>query len=612
LPESSLKFQERIVYIGLTLGALNFLLFLLGHAGLLSTPYMVAAVFLTIVAIAFIFRDIKLSSVTTYLSSLTLIEKLTLLFILVFILLLLPLALTPPSVRDELILHLELPRLYLLAGAIVKLPFLDASSSPANIDILYLLPMALGSDIAPRLMHMAFGLLTGLVVYGYLMPRAGRAYALLGLLFFISTPLVFNLSRMAYVDLGLTFFTTLSLVCALEWDGGLSNVNPNGRSVRWLVYSGVFMGLALGCKYNVLIGLLLVTLLVLWLALKAGAGQMKAIKAAFIFLFVVLIVFSPWMIRNYIWIGSPLYPIYQVVSSSISSGDGIYVGGTLTPLEVRHHLYGEGVLDIIIIPLRIFIEGVDNSIKGFDGVLNPFFIFFIIMAFLRGRQRDVKIFITFSVLFIYMALFTSEMVTRYVLPAFVPFVILMVYGVRNIINVAQGDSRLRGLSAKAFVAVGALMLIALFVFNTSYALKLERRYSPLSYVFGSEEREDYLKRVVPEYEVIEYANKNIPSDALVQFMFSGNRGYYWEREYLPGNIYGSDLIRGVRGSDSAEELRERFTSSGITHIFLQARLFERFAADNFNAKELGLLGDFFNKHAVPLFASNNFILYEVR
>ena len=56
-----------------------------------------------------------------------------------------------------------------------------------------------------------------LLIYAYLTRRINPVYGLLGFFFFISTPAVLRLSHWAYIDLGITFYSTASLLCLLRW-----------------------------------------------------------------------------------------------------------------------------------------------------------------------------------------------------------------------------------------------------------------------------------------------------------------------------------------------------------------------------------------------------------
>jgi hypothetical protein len=124
---------------------------------------------------------------------------------------------TPPISRDALIHHLAVPKLWLKQGRIYEIPWANYSYYPMNIDLLYAFCLYLNNDIAPKFIHLAFGIGTGLQIYFYLKLKFDRNWGLLGMVIFITTPIVIWLSTSAYVDLGMTFFSTASIIAFIKW-----------------------------------------------------------------------------------------------------------------------------------------------------------------------------------------------------------------------------------------------------------------------------------------------------------------------------------------------------------------------------------------------------------
>ena len=76
--------------------------------------------------------------------------------------------LTPPISRDALIHHLAIPKLWLHHGSYYETPWAEYSYYPMYIDLFYLVCLYLKNDIAPKFIHLAFGLCTGWLIYLYL------------------------------------------------------------------------------------------------------------------------------------------------------------------------------------------------------------------------------------------------------------------------------------------------------------------------------------------------------------------------------------------------------------------------------------------------------------
>lgn len=127
------------------------------------------------------------------------------------------LACVPPVSRDALTHHLIVPKLYLQHGSIYEIPTVAYSYYPMNLDLLYMIPLYFGNDIAPKLIHFIFALLTAWLIFRYLRKRLGVDWALVGALFFLSLPIIVKLSITVYVDLGLIFFSTASIMSLFKW-----------------------------------------------------------------------------------------------------------------------------------------------------------------------------------------------------------------------------------------------------------------------------------------------------------------------------------------------------------------------------------------------------------
>ena len=186
----------------------------------------------------------------------------------------------PPVSRDALTHHLAIPKLYLKHGGIYEIPDRVFSYYPMNLDLLYMIPLYFGNDVVPKYIHFIFALLTAVLIYGYLKKRIDTTYAFLGALLFLSVPIIVKLSITAYVDLGLIFFSTTSLLLILRWA-------ENRFRIRYLIAAAIACGLALGTKYNGLISFLMLTSMVPFIFLRFYQGslqcQLRSLGFAFLF-----------------------------------------------------------------------------------------------------------------------------------------------------------------------------------------------------------------------------------------------------------------------------------------------------------------------------------------
>ena len=279
-------------------------------------------------------------------------------------------------------------------GGFYEIKWADFSYYPMNVNLLYLVSLHFKNDILPNFIHMAFGIGTAWLIYRYLKDIFNRIAGLLGVLVFISTPIVLRMSTVAYVDLGLAFFTTVSIVAFIHWrTGGYENF-------KWLLISSIAMGLALGTKYNALIAWVFISFSVVFLYSRDTGKQWRAIRYGIIFFLISLCVFSPWAIKNLILTGNPLYPLF---ANLINAGVGNVVpdgnvrsivpqNAQMGMFQLREILYGETFWETLLIPVRFFFQGQDYSSRYFDGVLNPLLLLLVPFAFMKESPHGHKLF----------------------------------------------------------------------------------------------------------------------------------------------------------------------------------------------------------------------------
>ncbi|MBW1824543.1 MAG: glycosyltransferase family 39 protein, partial [Deltaproteobacteria bacterium] len=526
------------------------------------------------------------------------------------------LSLVPPISKDALVHHLAVAKLYIRHGGMYEIPFMPFSYYPMNLNLMYMIPHYFGNDIAPKFIHFTFALLTAGLIFYYLKNRTNILYGLLGAILFLSVPIIVKLSITVYVDLGEIFFSFAALVFLLEWV-------RSGFQIRFLIFSGILCGLALGTKYNGLITLFLLTLFIPFLYSRhhkdIGAGFFKPVGFGVLFLLISLLIFSPWMIRNYHWKNNPIYPLHnklfnppKTISKSIPSHDNIQKQnqGFFT---YRSMIYHESGWQIVLLPLRIFFQGRDGDPQYFDGKLNPFLLLLPFFAFVgpRGEPEylrcEKKIVLVFAVLFLCFGLFSAVMRIRYISPIIPPLVILSVFGVEKLIGVFR-QSRSKAVRWAGLTLV-TLILIFTLSLNTNYIIGQFKYVAPFRYLDGSVNRDKYIAGYRPEYPAQKYINDNLDSDAKLLFIFLGKRGYYCDREY----VFDIGILeRLIKSSESPEDILNGLDKQGITHILIYYHLFEKWMSDNFSEEKLFLTQRFFREHVELLFHENGFGVLNLR
>ena len=520
-----------------------------------------------------------------------------------------------PSVsRDALTHHLYIPRLYLQNGGIFEIPHIEFSYYPMNLDLLYMGALYFKIDILPKFIHFSFALATAWMIFVYLKTRINTGHALLGSLFFLSIPVIVNLSTVVYVDLGLVCFLFAALIFLFKWIHQRFKVKP-------LVISAVFCGLALGTKYNGLVGLFLLGLFVPFVYARYHSNEAsyagKAIGFSLLYVFIALIIFSPWMIRNVVWTGNPIYPLYHTVFNpgdenfEISGDEDSGAKPRMSHFLIRKKLYDESALAVALIPLRVFFQGKDNEPKYFDGRANPFLLLLPIFAFFGIRADTPQIrtekflMIAFSVLFLLFACAQTVIRIRYFAPIFPPMAILAMFGMHRLEKYLADKSNFP-IFVRNLVIYG--IIVMMLGWNANYIFQRFNYVKPMDYLTGKISRDDYIQKYRPEYASMQYANHHLTNQDRILGVYLGNRGYYSEIDI----VFSIHLLQNLaKTAESCADIYEGLRKRDITHLIVNHKLFNFWVKD-YSLHEKQVLKDFFERHVLQLFYRDGHGLYQLQ
>jgi len=581
----------RTVLVGCLLGVSATLYFLFGFAGYVDNFSLNAGVAaaLGFSALFFLAKFFSIPTRTNWLGRILWAATL------VLIVTQIALGLLPPTSRDELTHHLAIPKLYADAGRIIQVPIAPYAYYPMLLDMLYTPWVYWGYDFVPKLIHGLFASLTGLLLFAYLSRRLNTVYGLLGLLLYLSMPAIARLSHWGYIDLGLTFYTTASLLCLLAW-------REQRAGLFWLSCAGVSLGFALATKPNGLLAALVIGMLFLLVIVRRPRRRVAEISCEIgLFLGFTLLPFVPWVIKNWVQTGNPFFPL---LNSWFLSNTGTT---TLSPsfngvgiLQKRHWLYDESLAQILALPLRIFFSGQDDRPQFFDGVLTPVLIVFLPWAFKGKWLEDKKLLVGFAAIFLFYALFLVDMRIRYILPIVPPLIILAVYGVFNVY-----------LDIKHPIYLFAV-IVAAGIWHGKYVWHYFREAAPIGFLSGAETRDVYLDRMLPEYSAFQYINHSTPPSARIYLLFIGRRAYYCDRNYFhDGGDLPWYLLAAITRAQHADQIVRLMREKNITHFIAREDLLTTFLAQNLSPGQAAVWNQFAQNRLTLLFRDRGHAVYEL-
>ncbi|MSP37992.1 MAG: hypothetical protein EXR70_05830 [Deltaproteobacteria bacterium] len=505
------------------------------------------------------------------------------------------LGLLPPISRDELTHHLAIPKLYAKAGRVIEVPMAHYSYYPMLVDMLFTPWVHWGLDFVPKWIHSLFGALTGLLLYAYLARRMSALYGLLGWFFFQSTPVILRLSHWGYIDLGVTFYATASLLCLLYWC-------ESRQSLGWLALSALSLGFALATKPNGLVIALVITVLFFLALAKLPRKNIPALcRETVCFGALTLSPFLPWLMKNWWQTGNPLFPFFAGLFATTAAGGQAGAGfAGIGIFEKRQLLFGENVWQIVALPLRLFISGQDDNPQYFDGVLTPILILFLPWAFQGKWLDDKRRLASFSLLLLLYGIFLVDMRIRYIL-AIVPLLaILTTFAVFNIY--------LR-IKRPAILFAG---LLGFAVWHGTYLWRYVGAAQPFGYLSGAVSRSEYLTRMLPDYAVFDYINRETAATAKIYLLFVGRRAYYCQRDYFhDGGDLPEFLLEAIRAAKTLEQIAQSLKQKKITHLMARADLLAEFLSNNLTPDQARLWNEFANRGLALSFDARGYAVYRL-
>jgi len=316
---------------------------------------------------------------------------------------------------------------------------------------------------------------------------------------------------------------------------------------KWSILAGIFCGFAIGTKWTAGIAAIVVFLFLFGARKKAGISWSNLFIAAGM----TVVVVTPWLFKNVIVTGSPVYPYFFA-----------------TPLISEQRLQAAnipespvGLSDGLLFPVTSTIFGWDSA-AGFETDLGPLLAMLAIPGLWFYRRRPVGRVILTGLVLCWAVILIGSQYFNYLQQTRLYFVLLPWAGVAA----GLGWKYLAGLKSKVLrieMLISTFILLAL-AFVSFQELTRMVEINPLQAVVGLDSQEEYLARAVGWYFPAVNSLKELPEGSKVLMLWEA-RGYYapfnttfdlwidrWRNDYW---TYGS-----------AENILNSWLSQGYTHV----------------------------------------------
>jgi len=490
-------------------------------------------------------------------------------------LILFPLILLPPVSRDAMIHHLYEARIWLEAGRIVRPDWAGIFSYPYLVESFYTIAGGTFGFRVARVISLLGFLAAASVPAGYFLGKGNKKAAVLSLIVLMSIPELVRNASWSYSDSFLVFFSLLAYVELIRKDG-----NP--------VLAVLWAGGAGSCKYNGLIVLVsVIILLPFFFRNMSGKVILYSILAA-------LFTTAWWAVPNILKWGNPVYPLLQGVF-----GPGIPMSGRAAGYYAVNTFGSSlnGILDYLLLPVRISLHGEWNNPALFDGTSGPLLLAGTILAFPVVKNKRRKFLLPF--IYIIAALISNgtSVRVRYFLPGLAMLSI----------PVAETFNTLLKNRKKLLKAATVILIAVCAIWSADKIRRLYEHERPWEF------RNDvtYLHENAPYYDFYRKCGSFLSGNDTT-LLVNMNRPFYFPGYAVFDNrVAPLQLMEMLWSGMDAEDIANHLRDKGITHLAMDMFVTSINITPELSAEELGQWRYFVSFSLHPLLTLNRYVLFEL-
>ncbi|MBI4423880.1 MAG: glycosyltransferase family 39 protein [Elusimicrobia bacterium] len=462
----------------------------------------------------------------------------------------------PPHSYDALVYHLSLPDAYLRAGRITVPEHIIYSHFPQNAEMLFALGLALGSDVAAQLMSWLATALSVWWVFELGKREMPLNAALAACVLVASQTATMLVSSIAYVETITMLWITATLLCFLRW----RELPEEGDG--WLALSAVFAGLAVGTKY---IAGVTPAAVALYLAARRRWRPLALFTA------VAAAAGSPWLIKNWVVVGNPVFPfLYKWLPYRGPGWGGENAAGYFAFFRDYGHAPGELLKDLVQLPFLVATGS--SRFGGGADVLGSLgwqsLLLLVPLAGLAARRNGQIAFLAAYCVYHVAIWFTTGVVLRYLV------VIVPVWAIAAAAGLDAFWSKLAK-PGRTAVAGG---LVLLGVLQLGLFLHVHTLLGSWDVLLAVQTRREYLARRLDYYPCAAWSGEHLPKN--VRMLIVGDqRGYFLERDHTATTVMAPNrfVVWANEAKDAASLSRRLRQDGGYTHLLLVPREAERIA-----------------------------------
>lgn len=524
----------------------------------------------------------------------------------------------PPTDWDSISYHLALPKIFLNAQKVFRIPWCMNAHFPLNTEMIYAMALSLKSDLAAQWINFAHGILFLSLIAWIAARYFSTTIAVGALLLLILQPIFQNVFGNAASDFSVASASGLAFLAFLKKE----EAGELKIAKRWSLLSGCCCGIAMSCKFSG--ALSAVTLFILIAASflqkiclnprdfenprEAASARVLPIRSwlpLLYFLAGTVCLGIPWYLKNFLWTGNPIWPLWGELfrASSIDMESWHRVQSAVTE-GVEKNFTNWFLLPALMVALPELFRYAPHYLFA------PFFLILIFRICSKKplataslpSSGQAKKMLWMTGVFGSLWFWLLPQTARYLLP------------------IAGWVAILLSLwSVELFKQGGVVRVVPLVLFFSIVPLK-DLTISNEAFAFlglkslsapDSSAREHYLELTLGDwYKICRASNEILPPSAKLLF-FRDTRGYYLEREYAWGDPLNPGVFSYSKIAD-AKNLRQTLLHLGFTHILYNPFIGGYRGDQNYYRRTMRMMQELLQKYASPILTIRGHTLYELK
>jgi len=455
-------------------------------------------------------------------------------------------AMQPTIDFDCLEYHLQGPKEYYQNGRITFLPHNVYTSMPFQVEMHHLLGMYTFGDwwygglVGQELVMLHAPATAALVFLAARRWGSARA-AWFATVVYLSTPWVYRLATFPYVEGPLCYYhAALIWTCGRAW-------NAN-RPALWGVV-GLMAGGAMACKYPGLVTAVvpfgILTIVRVFRRSALEAKPLPAVASLLAFAAGVTIAVGPWLVKNVVDTGNPVYPLaYKVFGGNYwSPAQEAKWHKVHGPREITAHALVSSALEV----------------AGRSDWQSPLFTALAPLAFLRKGTRRFAVLMFGYVLYLFAVWWLlTHRVDRFWLPLLPPLAILA----------GLGADWSRCLSWR--ILLGGIMIVGLASNATYVSTGLAGPNEWTSDLVR--QRVEIPRALNPPLLMID---EQLPADAKILLVGQASV-FHMNHRIVYNTVFNVETIEALSKGRTPEEFHQALVDRGITHVYVDWSEIERY------------------------------------